>query len=309
MMLSFISKRFGEMAVALLLMSVVVFLLGRMTGDPVALLLSDYSTPQDRARVERELGLDQPLVEQYGAFIVNVFKGELGNSIMGDQSPAAELILERFPASLQLAGVALLISFLIGVPLGVVAATHRGKTLDFAARLVALIGQSVPIFWLGIMLMYLFSVRLHLLPTSGYGTAAHFVLPAATMSLFTIAAVTRLVRASMVDILNAEYIKLARIKGLPESVVIWKHALRNSLIPVLTFMGSFFANMITGAVVIETVFVWPGIGRLAYEAILNRDFPVIQAVVLFMTALFIGANLVVDLLYAWVDPRIRYGRR
>lgn len=205
--------------------------------------------------------------------------------------------------------MALLISFLIGVPLGVVAATHRGKTLDFAARLVALIGQSVPIFWLGIMLMYLFSVRLHLLPTSGYGTTAHFVLPAATMSLFTIAAVTRLVRASMVDILNAEYIKLARIKGLPESVVIWKHALRNSLIPVLTFMGSFFANMITGAVVIETVFAWPGIGRLAYEAILNRDFPVIQAVVLFMTALFIGANLVVDLLYAWVDPRIRYGRR
>lgn len=308
-MLSFISKRFGEMAVALLLMSVVVFLLGRMTGDPVALLLSDYSTPEDRARVERELGLSQPLIEQYGTFIINVFKGELGNSIMGDQSPAVELILERFPASLQLAGVALLISFLIGVPLGVIAATHHGKAMDFAARLVALIGQSVPIFWLGIMLMYLFSVRLHLLPTSGYGTASHFVLPAATMSLFTIAAVTRLVRASMVDILNAEYIKLARIKGLPESVVIWKHALRNSLIPVLTFMGSFFANMITGAVVIETVFAWPGIGRLAFEAILNRDFPVIQAVVLFMTALFIGANLVVDLLYAWIDPRIRYGRR
>ena len=308
-MLSFISKRFGEMAVALLLMSVVVFLLGRMTGDPVALLLSDYSTPADRARVEQELGLDRPLVEQYGTFILNVFKGELGNSIMGDQSPAIELILERFPASLQLAGVALLISFLVGIPLGVIAATHHGKATDFTARFVALIGQSVPIFWLGIMLMYLFSVRLNLLPTSGYGTAAHFVLPAATMSLFTIAAVTRLVRASMIDILNAEYIKLARIKGLSESVVIWKHALRNSLIPVLTFMGSFFANMITGAVVIETVFAWPGIGRLAFEAILNRDFPVIQAVVLFMTALFIGANLVVDLLYGWVDPRIRYGRR
>lgn len=308
-MYRFIAKRSGEMAVALLLMSVVVFLLGRLTGDPVALLLGDFSTPEDRARVERDLGLDRPYAEQYAIFIRNAVKGEFGNSIMGDQGPAIELVLERFPASLQLAGVAMVISLLIGVPLGVVAAVHRGETRDYTARLLALLGQSVPVFWFGVMLMYLFSVKLRLLPTSGYGTVWHFVLPAVTMSLFTIAAITRLVRSSMLDILDAEYIKLARIKGLPENVVIWKHALRNSLIPVLTFMGTFFANMITGAVVIETVFAWPGIGRLAFEAILNRDFPVIQAVVLFVTALFILANLVVDLLYALVDPRIRHGRR
>jgi peptide/nickel transport system permease protein len=216
------------------------------------------------------------------------------------------LIFERLPASLQLAVAALIITALIGVPLGVLAAVKRGSFLDALARLLALLGQSVPVFWLGLVLMYFLSVKLRLLPTSGYGGVRHFILPAVTMSSFTIAAVTRLIRSSMLEVLNSEYIKLARIKGVSETRVIWKHALKNSLIPVLTFMGAFFALMITGAVVIETVFSWPGIGRLAYEAISNRDFPVIQAVVLFMTALFILVNLIVDILYAWVDPRIKY---
>jgi peptide/nickel transport system permease protein len=294
------------MIIALFLMSVIVFLLGRLTGDPVSMLLSQYSTEEDRVRITEQLGLNKPVIEQYGIFVFNALKGDLGKSVAGDNRPALALILERFPASLKLALVALIISILIGIPLGVLSAVKRGSFLDASARLLALLGQSLPAFWLGIVLMYFFSVKLRLLPTSGYGGIQHFILPAATMGLFTVAAVTRLTRSSMLEVLDSEYIKLARIKGVSEAIVIWKHALRNSLMPVITFMGTFFATMITGAVVIETVFSWPGIGRLAYESISNRDFPVMQAVILFMTTLYILANLIVDILYAWVDPRIRY---
>ena len=302
----YISRRLIQMIIALFLMSVIVFLLGRLSGDPVSMLLSQYSTEEDRVRITEQLGLNKPVVEQYGIFIFNALKGDLGKSVAGDNRPALALILERFPASLKLALVALFISILIGIPLGVLSAVKRGSFLDALARLLALLGQSLPAFWLGIVLMYFFSVKLRLLPTSGYGGIQHFILPAATMGLFTVAAVTRLTRSSMLEVLDSEYIKLARIKGVSETIVIWKHALRNSLMPVITFMGTFFATMITGAVVIETVFSWPGIGRLAYESILNRDFPVMQGVILFMTTLYILANLIVDVLYAWVDPRIRY---
>jgi peptide/nickel transport system permease protein len=191
------------------------------------------------------------------------------------------------------------------LPLGVVSAVWRGSWIDTVARTFALFGQSIPIFWLGIVLIFLFSVQLGWLPTSGYGEARHFVLPALTMSMFTIAAVTRLTRVSMVDALESDYVRLARMKGLSESAVIRKHALANSLVPVITYMGAFFATMITGAVVIETVFGWPGIGRLAYEAILERNFPLMQAVVLVMTAIFMLANLAVDVLHACLDPRVR----
>jgi len=302
----YISRRLIQMIIALFLMSVIVFLLGRLTGDPVSMLLSQYSTEEDRVRITEQLGLNKPVIEQYGIFVFNALKGDLGKSVAGDNRPALALILERFPASLKLALVALIISIFIGIPLGVLSAVRRGSFLDASARLLALLGQSLPAFWLGIVLMYFFSVKLRLLPTSGYGGIRHFILPAATMGLFTVAAVTRLTRSSMLEVLDSEYIKLARIKGVSEAIVIWKHALRNSLMPVITFMGTFFATMITGAVVIETVFSWPGIGRLAYESILNRDFPVMQAVILFMTSLYIMANLIVDVLYAWVDPRIRY---
>jgi len=302
----YISRRLIQMIIALFLMSVIVFLLGRLSGDPVSMLLSQYSTEEDRVRITEQLGLNKPVLEQYGIFIFNALKGDLGKSVAGDNRPALALILERFPASLKLALVALFISILIGIPLGVLSAVKRGSFLDALARLLALLGQSLPAFWLGIVLMYFFSVKLRLLPTSGYGGIQHFILPAATMGLFTVAAVTRLTRSSMLEVLDSEYIKLARIKGVSEAIVIWKHALRNSLMPVITFMGTFFATMITGAVVIETVFSWPGIGRLAYESISNRDFPVMQAVILFMTTLYILANLIVDILYAWVDPRIRY---
>jgi peptide/nickel transport system permease protein len=300
-----IVRRVAGMMGALLAMSIIVFLLGRATGDPVSLLLSEYATEQDRAQLTHELGLDQSLSTQYWVFVSRALQGDLGRSVTGDRQPAIQLIGERLPASLKLAGLALLISLSLGIPLGVLAAVKRGTAIDTAARSFALLGQSVPVFWLGIVLMYFFSVQLGWLPTSGYGDWRYFVLPSVSMALFTVAAVTRLVRVSMIDALSSEYIKLARIKGVSETMVIWKHALRNSLIPVLTYMGAFFATMITGAVVIETVFSWPGIGRLAYESIMSRDFPVMQAVVLTMTTLFILANLAVDIAYVWLDPRIR----
>lgn len=304
-MLKFIGVRFAEALVVLALMSVIVFLLSRITGDPVVLLLGDGATAADRAALTAELGLDQPLPVQYARYLAGMLSGDFGRSVEAGNEPALELVLQRLPASLNLAGVALAFTLALGIVLGVVAAVNRGRVIDLVVRLLALVGQSVPSFWLGIVLIYVFSVQLRLLPTSGYGEWYHYILPAATLGLFTLAAVTRLVRSSMLEALGSEFIKLARVKGLPEAVVVWKHALANSLIPLITFMGTFFATMITGAVVIETVFAWPGIGRLAYEAILARDFPVVQAVVLVITALFILANLLVDILYVVVDPRMR----
>jgi peptide/nickel transport system permease protein len=303
--LKHLSTKLAEVLGTLLAMSIIVFFLGRVTGDPVSLLLSEYATAQDRAELKRELGLDQPLVKQYWVFVSRAAQGDLGRSVSGERQSVARLIGERLPASLKLAGLALVISLSLGIPLGVLAAAKRGTAIDSAARVFALLGQSVPVFWLGLVLMYFFSVQLGWLPTSGYGGWRHYVLPSVSMALFTVAAVTRLVRVSMIDALSSEYIKLARIKGVSEFNVVWKHALRNSLIPVVTYMGAFFATMITGAVVIETVFSWPGIGRLAYESIMSRDFPVMQAVVLVMTAIFMLANLVVDVAYVWLDPRIR----
>lgn len=300
-----VAGRLIEALAALVLMSLVIFLLSRVTGDPVALLLSDSATEEDRVALIAELGLDRPMWRQYLSFLVNALQGDFGQSVTAGREDALHVVLSRLPASLSLAGVALAFTVAIGIVLGVVAAVTRGTPFDVATRLVALIGQSVPSFWLGIVLIYLFAVKLGWLPTSGFGGWRYYVLPALTLGLFTLAAVTRLVRASMLDALASDYVKLARIKGVPEATVVLRHALGNSLIPVVTFMGTFFATMITGAVVVETVFAWPGIGRLAYESILSRDFPVIQAVVLVITAFFILANFVVDMLYLAIDPRMR----
>jgi peptide/nickel transport system permease protein len=301
----YIVRRLLEMLGALLAMSLIVFVLSRALGDPVSLMLSDYATAADREAMRVELGLDRSLPMQYLGFLGNALKGDLGNSVAGAREPVMQIILARLPASVQLAAVALALSLVIGIPLGVAAATRHGTWIDTAARTVALIGQAIPVFWLGIVLIFVFSVELRWLPTSGYGGPSHFVLPAVTMALFTVAAVTRLTRISMLDALDSEYVRLARMKGLSEARVVWKHALSNSLVPVLTYMGAFFASMVTGAVVIETVFGWPGIGRLAYEAIIDRDYPLMQAVVLVMTSLFMLANMAVDLLHTWLDPRLR----
>ncbi len=302
----YIVRRLLQAVITLFLVSVIVFMLGRLTGDPVALLLTEYSTLEDKELLTKQLGLDKPLTEQYAIFIGNALRGDLGRSIRGDRAPALELVLERLPATAKLAAAAVLVSFLIGLPLGVMTAVKKGSLLDTMARILALIGQAAPVFWLGIVAMYVFSVQLGWLPTSGYGEPKQFVLPVFAMSCFMVAAFLRLTRASMLEALDGEYVKLARIKGLSERVVIWKHALRNSLIPVVTYMGTIFGRMVTGTVVVETIFAWPGIGRLAYDSVMLRDFPVLQAVVLFMATVFLSINLLVDVLYAYIDPRIRY---
>ena len=302
----YIARRLLQAVITLFLVSVIVFILGRLTGDPVALLLTEYSTEEDKILITKQLGLDKPLPEQYAIFIGNALRGDLGRSIRGERAPALKLVLERLPATVKLAAIAVLVSFLIGLPLGVITAVKKGSFLDTIFRILALLGQAAPVFWLGIVAMYVFSVQLGLLPTSGYGKPEQFVLPVFTMSCFMVAAFLRLTRSGMSEALNSEYIKLARIKGLSETIVIWKHALRNSLIPVITYMGTIFGRMVTGTVVVETVFAWPGIGRLAYESVMLRDFPVLQAVVLFMAAAFLSINLIVDVLYAYIDPRIRY---
>ena len=294
-----------EAAVSILLMSLVVFLLSRASGDPVPLLLGDNATEADRQALVAQLGLDRPLMSQYLSFLGGAVQGDFGRSVGAGREDALGMVLDYLPYSIALAAVALTFTLAVGIFMGVIAAVRHDRPLDIAARVVALLGQSLPPFWVGIVLIYIVSVKWGLLPTSGFGTWQHFVLPALTLGLFTLAAVTRLVRASMLDALGSEYVKLARIKGISERRVIWRHALSNSLIPVVTIMGTFFATMITSAVVIETVFAWPGVGRLAYEAIASRDFPVIQAVVLVITALYILANLAVDLLYLVIDPRMR----
>ena len=303
-MFKHIAGRLIEAFFALLLMSLLVFVLSRIIGDPVALLLSDGATEEDRQLLILQLGLDRPLWQQYFTFVGNALTGDFGQSTTAGRQDALDLVLTRLPASLSLAGVALAFTVLLGLILGVIASVTRGTPIDLFVRLVALLGQSVPSFWLGIMMIYLFAVKLGWLPTSGFGGPIYYVMPALTLGLFTLAAVTRLVRASMLEALGSEYVKLARIKGISEAAVIFRHALGNSLIPVVTFMGTFFATMITGAVVVETVFAWPGIGRLAFESILARDFPVIQTVVLVITAFFILANLIDEVLYLASDPRI-----
>ena len=302
----YIVRRLIQTVIVLVIISMMVFMMSRLTGNPVTLLLTEYSTEEDKVRLTKQLGLDKPLPQQYAIFLIDAIQGDLGRSIRGDRSPALKLILERLPASVELAVVSIVITLVFGLPLGVISALKKGSLTDASARVMALLGQSAPVFWIAIVAMYVFSVQLNLLPSSGYGRLQHYVLPAFSMGLFQVAAVTRLTRSGMLEALGSEYIKLARIKGLGEQTVIWKHALRNSLIPILTFMSTIFGRAITGAVIVETIFAWPGVGRLAFQAVMERDYPVVQAVVLFMASMFLFVNLVVDVLYAYIDPRIRY---
>jgi peptide/nickel transport system permease protein len=302
----YLLKRIVQAIITIFLMSIIIFLLGRLSGDPVVLLLGDLATEEEVQLITKELGLDKPLPVQYTVFLTNALKGDLGESIRGARRPVLDMIAERIPASFLLAIAAMLISVVIGIPIGVISAVRRGSIFDTLGRVFAMLGQSMPAFWVGIVLMYVISVQFRWLPTSGYGNFKQLILPAVSLSGISLAGIVRLTRSSMLDVLSGEYIKLARIKGLSESKVIWKHAFSNSLIPLLTFLGTLLTGLMTGVVVIETIFAWPGLGRLAWEAVSTRDFPMIQGVVLFMTFMFVAANLIIDLLYAYVDPRIRY---
>ena len=306
-MLRFIVGRAAQSLLGLLVVTFVVFYAARLTGDPTVLMLSEMATREDAARLRAHLGLDRPLAAQYRLFLSQALQGDLGESTRY-RRPVTDVLAARFPASLQLGSVAIVISLLIALPIGVYSAVNRGTLLDVAGRMLAVLGQSLPLFWLGLMLMLILAVWLGLLPAAGRGSAASLILPAVTMGWATTPAIMRLTRSAMLEVLESEYIKLARIKGLSEWRVIWKHALKNALLPVVTFSVLLFAEMIAGAIVTETVFAWPGVGQLLISSVNNRDFPMVQGTVLLLASLFILGNFAVDVLYAYLNPRIKYGR-
>ena len=303
----YIGGRLLQCVITLMVISMLVFTLARLTGNPLDVMLPIDASSDLRDEMIRDLGLDQPMYIQYGRFVQSLMRADLGTSIR-TRKPVVELIAQRLPNTLKLVCFSTAMALLIALPLGVIAATRKGGLWDVGARTVALFGQSVPTFWAGIVLISIFAVNLELLPAGRKESMASYVLPAVTLGLFgfMLAGVVRLLRGSMLDVLDSEYVKFARIKGLAESVVTWKHALKNALIPVVTFVGFYFGILMAGSVVVETVFAWPGIGRLAFEAVQWRDYPVIQGVVLLVSTIILAANLVVDILYAYIDPRIRY---
>ena len=303
----FILIRFTQGLFALWVVTIIVFGISRVTGDPATIILGMDATAQDYENLRIRLGLDKPLVVQYGIYIGNVLQGDLGESLKYPELRAGGAVLKRLPATIYLAGVSLILATVIGIPLGVVSAVKRDTAVDTSAKVFALLGQSVPNFWLGLMMMWLFAVNLGWLPTSGTGGIKHFIMPAITLGSFQIAAITRLVRSAMLETLDSEYVKLARIKGIPEWKVLWKHCLRNAALTPLTYFGVIAAITLTGSVTTETVFNWPGTGLLAFQSVLSRDFELIQALVLVFSGLFILSSFAVDILYAYLDPRIRYG--
>ena len=301
----FLLRRFLISIVTVLVVSVMNFGMSRAVGDPRVLLLDDYSTKDDWDRLGRELGLDKPYYEQYGIFVKEALKGEFGESIQQGR-PAMHIILERLPATIQLGVAAFVLSLIVGVPLGILSAVKRGSLLDQFARIIALIGQSAPPFWLGIMLMFFFAVQLDWLPPFGREGPKSVILPAITLGWFYAAANLRLIRSAMLDVLDSEYIKLARAKGVSSRSIIMKHAFRNALIPPLTFAGVTLGALVTGSLVTETVFAWPGLGKLAVDSLFGLDYPLLQGVVIIFTLMYVGASFLVDVLYAYIDPRIRY---
>ena len=303
-MRGYILSRVVQAIVTLWLLTAVGFALARLSGNPLDVLLDARATEEDRAAVAQVLGLDRPVGVQYAIFIKSALRGDFGNSFK-TRRPAIETVMERLPWTLELGTASFVVSLLIAVPIGVITAVKRDSVIDAVGKIVALLGQSLPTFWLGLMLILVFAVTLGWLPAGGTGSFAHLVLPSITLGWFTVAGVMRLVRSAMLDTLGEEYVVTARAKGLSEPGVIWKHALRNALIPPLTYAGLVFAALLGGAVVTETVFAWPGVGQLVIESIVFRDFPVIQIIFLLFGVMYIAMNLVVDLLYAWADPRIR----
>jgi len=304
---AYIGQRVAATIPVLLGVSLLVFsMLQLVPGDPVQLMLSEFqTTPEQIARLRSQLHLSDPLPVQFGRFLWDAAHGDLGTSIRTRRPVTAELA-DNFPATLQLAGAGLLVAAALGITLGVVAATHRDTWLEVGAMLVALLGVSMPSFWLGLLLIFALSLRFRLLPATGGGDLQHLVLPAVTLGLGAAAILARLTRSSMLEVLRQEYVTTARAKGLREWAVIGRHALKNALIPVVTIFGLQFGQLLAGTVVVETVFARPGLGRLIVDGILNKDFPVVQGVVLAVAVSYVLVNLLVDLLYAVLDPRIRY---
>ena len=306
-MTRYLIGRAVQSLVSLLVVITIVFVLARLSGNPVDLLLDADATAEQRAAVIAELGLDKPIHVQYGIYLSELVQGDFGRSICSNR-PTIEEVLQRLPATLQLGVLSMAFTVSIALLVGVYAAVARGRPFDTIVRLVAIVGHSVPSFWLGIIMIWIFAVWLDLLPSFGKGGLEHYILPAVTLGWFSLTGMMRLTRSSMIDVLGTEYIKLARLKGLAERVVIWKHALKNAALPVVTFASIIFVqSFLTGSIVVETVFAWPGVGQLLIEAVRSRDYPLVQTTVLLIATLYITANFLVDLLYAYLNPRIRYG--
>lgn len=302
----YIIVRVSHAIIALVGVSIVIFGLVRLSGDPTEILLPPEATQEDVARAREFWGLNDPLYMQYITYLGNIFTGNFGESIKWRGKSTRELLLARLPATLQLAAFAFLVSIALSIPLGILSAVKKDTPWDYGGKVFALLGQSLPSFWVGIVLIWVFAVYLDLFPTSGQGGIKHMVLPAIALGWFSVAAGMRLSRSAMLDVLDSEYVKLARVKGLPEWKVIWKHCLRNAALVPLTYFGVQLAGLITGTVVIETVFAWPGLGLLSIEAIQARDYQVVQSVVVCFAFIYIMASLFIDIFYAYLDPRIRF---
>lgn len=300
-----IAKRLLHGLISILGASVIIFLISRLSGDPLALLLPADAPPQVIEQTRQHLGLDQPLVAQYLVFLRNAVTGDFGDSYRW-QEPALGLILERLPATVELALAALAFSIAMAVPFGVLSAVYRGSWFDRFAKVFAMAGQAMPNFWVGLLLILFFAVQLNWLPAFGRDAWNSLVLPAIALGWYPVAAQTRVVRSAMLDVLDSDYIRMGRAMGLPERVLIWKYALRNAAIPLVTILGVYFAAMLGGAFVVEVIFAWPGVGRTVVEAVFARDFPVVQAGVMLTSVLFVLSNLLVDLSYGLIDPRIRH---
>ena len=305
-MTRYIIRRLALSLVVLIGVSILVFgLIHLAPGDPARLMLYDTAPEEEVQAMRKTLGLDQPLYLQYWLFLSKALRGDLGRSLYYKE-PALRIILEHMPATAELTFAALLVSLVVAVPMGIVSAVRRDTVWDYAGMLLATIGQATPVFWLGLMFILLFSVQWTVLPSSGRGGIGNLLMPAVTLGAPLMALVTRLVRSGMLDILGEDYIRTARAKGLPNPAVVYRHALRNMLIPLITVVGLQLGALLGGAVITETIFAWPGVGRLVVTAITARDYPLVQAATLLVSVYFVGINLLLDVLYVYIDPRIRF---
>ena len=303
-MRAYVLSRLGQSVLVVFLSLSAVFVMVRLSGDPVLLFMPMDIQAKDVNDFRQRLGFNDPLSVQYARFIGGALRADFGESLRYRRD-AVGLVLERLPATLLLAGTAMLLTVMLAVPLGVLTAVHRDRLVDHAGTVLTVLGQAVPGFWLGLMLIYVFAVRLRVLPTGGTGTLAHLVMPSIVLAAFFAARIARLTRSSVLEILGEDYVLTARAKGLGELRVVGKHTLRNSAIPIVTLAGLELGQLLGGAVITETIFAWPGLGRLTVQALLNRDFPVVLAAVSLTSVLYTLINLGVDLLYAWLDPRVR----
>lgn len=304
-MTSFIIRRALQALVLIKCVLIFVFLLLHISGDPISVMLPEEATKEEEALLRQQYGFDKPLIVQYGMFFSKVLRGSFGDSFETEE-PALGLVLSHMPATIELAGTAFIVSILIGLPLGCFAALKEHSILDRVCMIGAVLGQALPGFWLGLILILVFAVNLRWLPSFGYGNWSHLVMPGIAASVFHTARLARLMRSEMLEVLRANYITTARSKGLVERVVLFRHAMKNSAIPIVTVLGLDLALTLGGTVIIETVFAWPGVGRLTVEAINTRDFPVVQAAVFVLASTFVFINMIVDIIYTFLDPRIKF---